>query len=312
MQQKIRRQVKLKKTPLFVLLAMILIVICIIVVIFINFLKEDMESQSPNLMSSVPPSSNVSSDLSSQLSSEPSSTGSSDTPSSSEVTPPTTKDVQVATLVPETISVTDDYFKDALFIGDSISKGLKFYGVVPEANVLADQNVGLDQIFNNKDVYYISAKEKTTLWKAIEKKMPDPKKIYVLLGSNGIPGYENEYHMKFYNDLVDKLKEKYPDAIIYIQSVTPITKEASSKRKNFTSAKINDFNKMIFKMAEEKSVYYLKIEDTLKDKDGYLKSGYNAGDGIHMQKDGHAAVYEYYKNHTVTKDGVATILDKDS
>ncbi|MFZ2538113.1 MAG: GDSL-type esterase/lipase family protein [Oscillospiraceae bacterium] len=307
MQQRVKRQTKLKKTPLFVLLGMILIVICIIVAIFIGFMKADISSQSSNLLSLVETSSNASS----QVSSGTSSTVSSEIPPSSNTQVQATKEVQVKIVVPETVPVGDDYFKDALFIGDSISKGLKVYGVVPESNVLADQNVGLDQIYNNKDVYYISAKVKTTLWKAIEKKIPNPKKIYVLLGSNGIPGYENDYHMKFYNDLVDKLKAKYPDAIIYIQSVTPITKNSEYIRKTFSTAKINDLNKMILKMAEDKSVYHLNIEQILKDKNGYLKAEYAATDGIHLKKEGHAAVYKYYKNHTVTKEGMATIIDKD-
>ncbi len=311
MQQRVKRQTKLKKTPLFVLLAMILVVICIIAAIFISFMNEDISSQTSSMLNLIGTSSNVSSEVSSVISSEVSSTVSSEFPSSSATEVQTTKEIQVKTVVPQTVPVSDDYFKDALFIGDSISKGLKMYGVVPEANVLADQNVGLDQIYNNKDVYFISAKVKTTLWKAIEKKMPNPKKIYVLLGSNGIPGYENEHHMKFYNDLVDKLKEKFPDAVIYIQSITPITKNSTYIRKTFSTAKINGFNNMILKMAEEKSVYHLNIQEVLMDKNGYLKAEYAATDGIHLKKEGHAAVYEYYKNHTVTKDGVATIIEKD-
>lgn len=304
--QKIMRSKKLRKTPLFIILAMIIVVIAIIVALFMNFIKENDKSQSHTSLVSQETSS-TSSITSTSTDEDSSSKAPSSEQSSKQAT---TKEVKVETIVPETVAVDDDYFKDAIFIGDSISKGLKFYGVVPEKNVIADQNVGLDQIYNNKDVYYISAREKTTLWNAIQAKLPNPKKIYVLLGSNGIPGFSNDRHIEFYSDLIDKLKQKFPDAVIYIESITPITKDSEYIRKTFNTAKINDFNDKILQLVKEKSVYFLNIQEILKDENGLLKSEYAASDGMHMKKEGHVAVYKYFKNHVVSKDGTAQIVDK--
>lgn len=303
MPQKVVRRTKLKKTPLLVILLFILIVIGSLVAIFFDY-YDDIKNAPPNVGLVGLPS------VEKPISSAPIVAADPLPPSSQPDA--NIKEVRVETVVPQTMPVDDVYFKDALFIGDSILKGFKLWATPYPSNVIADQNVGLDQIFNGKDVYYVSSTQKTTLWSAIEQKLPKPAKIYVMLGTNGIPGYDNERHIVFYKDLVEKLKKKYPDAIIYLESVTPITKEVSTKRSpNFTTKKINGFNELILQLAKDQGVYYLEVEDALMDENGYLKADYDAGDGTHMPKEGHLALFNYLKNHTVSADGIAVVKDDE-
>lgn len=297
------RNRRISKIPMLVTFLLILVVAGSLIWMFATYYTKQKE---------IPP---VVFSLTTQ-SSSPTSPTSSDTQANTPITTSSTSSsksketetVKVETVVPETVAVGNEYFKDALFIGDSILKGFKLWVTPYENNTIAEQNVGLDQIYMNKDVYYINADLKGTLWETIEAKCPKPSKIYVMLGTNGVPGYENDAHIVYYNDLVDKLKKKYPDAIIYIESITPITKEVSENRKpTFTSEKINGFNKLVKQMCVEKGVYYLSTEDVLKDKDGYLKAEYDAGDGTHMPKVGHEAVFSYLKKHTASKDGTAVV-----
>lgn len=297
-----RGEVRLNKLPVFIIILMIIGVLLAIILMFIDFAKTETAKENVFDIPSPPVSVAVSTPSAVPT---PLPSSSSDEESSSSESGETYEKVAFSgTAVPKTQAVDDSYFDDAVFIGDSISKGLKLYGVLPESNVIADQNVGLDQIYLNKDVYYISATQKTTLWNALDQRSFTPAKIYVMLGANGIPGYENEKHITFYYDLLDKLIEKYPDATIYIESLTPITKATSQKRSpNFTKEKIDDFNERIYKMAEEKNVYFLDVEEVLKDENGYLKSEYDGGDGTHMPKAGHQAVYGYLKTHAVLDGG---------
>lgn len=213
---------------------------------------------------------------------------------------------QVDTLVPKTLSVSDSYFEDALLIGDSILKGFKSFVAPYPDNVIADQNAGLDQIFLNKDVYYTTPSVQTTLWKAIDEVLPDAEKIYVLIGANGVPGYENEKNLSFYEDLIVKLKEKFPDKVIYICALTPITKELSDQRSpDFTTEKVNDFNNKLFELCQTYNTYFLQTDENLKNSSGYLMSEYDAGDGMHLNKDGHTTLLEYFKTHIVSADGIA-------
>lgn len=314
-----KRSYRPTKLPIFILLLLIIAVIGILIYMYIAFAKQRAEVGNSFSIPEPPvtvvsqPETDTSSNTSSSTSSNTSS-GSSDTSSSSSANSDTATDAIyqrvrfLGTTVPETKPVGDDYFENAIFIGDSISKGLKLYGVIPEKNVIADQNVGLDQIYLDKDVYYISATQKTTLWKAIEHTGINPDKIYVLLGANGVPGFENDKHITYYYDLIDKLKAKYPDAIIYVESLTPITKATSDRRAPaFTKTKIDNFNELVLKMAEEKGLYYLNIQEVLENENGYLLDDYDGGDGTHMPKAGHQAVYEYFKTHTVSADGYVEV-----
>ncbi len=189
------------------------------------------------------------------------------------------------------------YFDDALFIGDSISEGFKLYQVLPPSNVLANQSVGADHIARDKPVY-VTSKGKITLKKALENR--NPKKIYLLLGTNGIPGYSNAAHIVYYEQVVDFLVKKYPSAIIYLQSLTPVTTAKSKVDKNLNNKKITDFNKRVKAIAKKKNLYYLDVASALKDKNGGLKTSLAGGDGVHFKKQGHEEMLKYYRYHTVT------------
>lgn len=312
MSRKVARKVKLNpKAPIVIVFFMILIVIGIIVTMFLVFINDDLkgikalDGKNTNLNAT-----------SNQTSSGGTSSGSGAVSSSGEpvssAPPPASADTSsvpvdsfdpLSTVVGETAAVEKSYFDDAVFIGDSISKGLKLNGVLPPANVIADQNVGIDQIANDKPIYLDVSGTKRTLFQMLDALPIKPKKVYIMLGSNGLPHYTNDVHMNFYNIVLDRIIKKYPDATIYVQSVTPITKEAeesyAKRKKDFTNKKINEFNELVKAACKDKNIYYLSVRDALVDENGYLSSTHNAGDGVHFKKSGHEAMYQYYKTHTV-------------
>jgi len=211
-----------------------------------------------------------------------------------------TKNVKAVTPVPETAPAPEGYFDDALFIGDSVSEGFKNSGALPAGQIIANKNVGLNAVASGEAVYYTKGTEPKTLWQAIEELNPNPGKLYVLLGVNSI-GFDNDYHITFYYQLVEQLKEKYPKAIIYVESVTP--KAKVNDYPNFTQEKLNEFNDLIRQMAAEEQVYYLDVQTALKDEEGYMVAEYAPTDGLHMVRKGHDVMVEYYKHHVVLEDG---------
>lgn len=214
-----------------------------------------------------------------------------------------TERVKAQTLVAQTKAVDDDYFDDAIFIGDSVSVGLRVYGVVPAKNVLAAQNVGITSFTRDYAVYTTTGAQKKTVFDAIPEAVPDPGKIYILIGANSMPGLSNKSHIEYYGQFLDRLKASYPETIIYVESLTPLAADSSYIRSGFNSAKINEFNDMLYDLAKEKGVYFLNVEDALKDQNGYLISDYDAGDGLHLKSNGHKAMYQYYRRHAVQADG---------
>lgn len=214
-----------------------------------------------------------------------------------------TEHIKAETLVAKTQAADPSYFDDAVFIGDSISVGLRVYGVLPTKNVIAEQNVNIMNLVNDTPVYRTSGTEKKTVFQAIAEQVPDPGKIYILIGANGIPGLSNEAHINYYGKFLDRLHQTYPDAMIYVESVTPITKDSKYIRDSFNTKKINDFNDRLYRLAQEKGVYYLNVQEVLRDDNGYLISDYDAGDGMHLKSNGHKAMYQYYLTHAVQSDG---------
>lgn len=204
-------------------------------------------------------------------------------------------------VVPKSKAVDSSYLDDAVFIGDSISVSLSLYKALPAKNVIATQNVSLYQVINDKEVF-ATAKGKVSLKTALKGK--DPKKIYVLLGANGMNGWSNKKQIGYYETLLDQLEDWYPDAIIYVESMTPVTASRNKTDKKINNTKIEDYNERLLKLVEERGdhVYYLNIAETLKTKYGNLKAKYDGGDGLHFSPAAAKAVVQYALTHTVKVD----------
>lgn len=160
------------------------------------------------------------------------------------------------------------FFKDAVFIGDSITEGVSFYGYIPTKRVFA---------------------KKGCTAKAAAKYLPDiakikPKKVYILLGSNDL-NYNNKSIDKIieeYDALLTEAKKKLPDATIYVQSVFPVTQKYEQKNKKITNKRINALNKKLIALAKEHDVTYINVAKSLKDKNGRLPSKWSS-DGLHLK-----------------------------
>ncbi|WMJ22592.1 GDSL-type esterase/lipase family protein [Paludicola sp. MB14-C6] len=293
MSRKIIRQTRKTKAPLFVLLSLIIIVVIIIATIFTLFLKDDLNKDNKVQIGKI---SNTSSQVTSGADSKEASKN------SSKEQP---KPVQVPinyVRVPKSDQVAVEYFKDAVFIGDSISVGFRNSQALVPQNVIAAQNIGFNQIASDKPVFDVQSK-KYTLFDAIKTLGFEPKKIYILLGTNGLPWYDNSAHIEYYETVLDRIKSTYPKSTIYLESVPPITNEAELRYKRdgktFTNEKINEFNKMVEALAEKKKVFYLNIHEALVNKDGVLSDDYDAKDGVHLMRNGYQAMADYYRTHTV-------------
>jgi lysophospholipase L1-like esterase len=203
-------------------------------------------------------------------------------------------------VVPKSKAVDSSYLDDAVFIGDSISVSLSLYGALPAKNVVASQNISIYQIINNKKVFS-TAKGKVSLKTALSGK--DPKKIYIMLGANGMNSWSNKKQVSYYSTLLDQLQKWYPDAIIYVQTMSPVTASKSKKEKKLNNENIDDFNTKLLKMVESRDdhVYFLNSAETLKTKYGNLKSKYNGGDGLHFSAAAAKAIVQYALTHTVSE-----------
>ena len=312
-QKVVRKRKKNYRAPVLIMLAMIILLIGGISAMFSLFILEDMRREPDSYRSPVGnvvfggvhfTAAAVPASLGAELAGapvlyRPKSDG---IPSAPDYPETETRNVPASTVVPETAPAPEGYFDDALFIGDSISEGIKNSGAIPASQIIANKNVGLNSVAGGKPVYYTKGSEPKTLFQAIQDLNPTPGKFYILLGANGMPGFDNETHIQYYYELVEQLKAAYPKAIIYAVSVTPMA-EVSDYSKKFSQEKINGFNELIRKMAGEESIYYLDVQTVLKNEKGYLVADYAPSDGLHMVRRAHDLMFEYYQHHVVLPDG---------
>ena len=129
--------------------------------------------------------------------------------------------------VPENGRVSDDYFRDALFIGDSLSQGFALYAPTRDvATVCAYKSTSPNQVLQN----FVGQRpdgSRIEMWDDI--KVQSPSNIYVLYGTNALISQSDEAFLKYYSDLLDKLRERFAGVPIYVQSITPTTAESQRR-----------------------------------------------------------------------------------
>ena len=219
---------------------------------------------------------------------------SSQSPSSSEASSPASESVPASSgaQVGEGEWVASSYFDDALFIGDSITDGIKIYDVMSNATVLADTGVNLNSIFTKK--IETPNGEKTIVEAS---KDYDPGKIYLLMGINSMLSQEDEF-IASYERLVDELIAQHPDSILYIQSILPVTAAYEAKANAVTdNATIDAYNERLKELAEEKGVYYLNVAEIFKDETGALYAEASPADGIHFGATWYRKWFDYLRTH---------------
>lgn len=176
------------------------------------------------------------------------------------------------------ISVYKEYFKEDLFIGDSITEELKYYKFLYDNNVFS--KIGL-----NTDT--------------LRKLIPDedfgiePKNIYLMMGLNDSVFVKTEEKFKErYLAMLDALQEKFPDAKIYLQAIFPVSKALDEKEDaRVNNTKINSFNEVIKTIASERGLDYLDFSYLLNENEDYFEP-----DGMHLKSKFHKVWLNEVKN----------------
>lgn len=202
-------------------------------------------------------------------------------------------------LVPESSPVDSSYFTDALFLGDSITTGIPLYHIADEAAVVAMTGINTHNI-NHKLCIPVegSSEERVTILEAA-KSHGSRSKVYIMLGGNGL-GFEKDVFISGYKTFLDSVKAQYPDATIYLQSITPVVDGYVNEfDPTMDNDKIDAYNQEILKLAEQENVYYLDIASALKDENGALPKEASPVDGLHFSPEYYAKWFDYLKTHTV-------------
>lgn len=196
-------------------------------------------------------------------------------------------------LVPESEPVDDSYFDDAVFIGNSRTEGLKMYSGLTKSTFITEVGLTVDSIFT--DYCNISGGYKNLAFSELESR--EFGKVYIMMGMNELGWVYDDVFKEDYGKVIDRIREINPDAVIYIQSILPVSKWKDSNDSTYTIANVDRLNARLRELADEKEVHYVDVAEGIMDEEGYLP--YEATlDGVHLVPEYCVKWLDYLKTHT--------------
>ena len=194
---------------------------------------------------------------------------------------------------------TDEWFSDAVFVGNSRTQGLLLYTGL-KAQALADvgltvETVSTAESFSDPD----GGEEKVTAVQALERM--DFHKVYLMFGINELGWQNKDVFFSKYVSLIEEIRASHPQAQIYVQSILPVCESKIKDKDYLTNARIDSFNEQLQQMAESQKVFYVDTASAVAAEDGSLPED-ASNDGIHLKQDGCQKWEHYLLNHCVTSD----------
>lgn len=197
--------------------------------------------------------------------------------------------------LPENGLISDEYFNNVTFVGDSISQGLQWGVAFPDAHHCTYKSIGPKGIYDGT-VWTRPDGTKEAPMEAIVASQPD--NVYVLVGANAIINMEDDVFLAYYSEMLDAIRANlHPEVCIYVQSITPVLQGVDER---FDMARINALNDALARLAAEKGLYFLNLGEVLAAEDGWLKPEYGAADGYHLTNTGYSVWAQYLRTHTAT------------
>lgn len=193
--------------------------------------------------------------------------------------------------------VDDDYFNDALFIGDSRMVGLSEYcePLDTRADFYVKKALTIYNLLDGKAIRSFDGTQKT-LWEVLDEKQYG--KIYIMVGINEIGVGNAEYFRDAYEQVVNGIREAQPDAFIFINSIMHVSQSKSDTDSLYNNTNINARNDAIASLADDRHVFYLNINEAVDDENGALRSDITFDD-IHLKGSCYEPWHEYLLAHGV-------------
>ena len=200
-------------------------------------------------------------------------------------------------------TVDASWFDDAVFVGDSVTLKLSYYadyGSLGNADFLCAGSLG----YNNAQWGYDHPDNVHPVYNGIKYTVEDgvamlqPKKIFIMLGMNDIGLYGVDGAVEGMKSLTAKIQQRCPDAVIYVQSVTPMLSYKQLSDLNNTT--IDAFDQAIQPICQERGYIYLDVASAVNDGYGNLMEAYCSDAtamGLHFSDAGCEAWVNYLKSH---------------
>ncbi|MCI8481441.1 MAG: hypothetical protein HFG08_11340 [Oscillibacter sp.] len=197
--------------------------------------------------------------------------------------------------VPESSPVTDTYFDDVVFLGDSRTEGFYLYSGLKTGKFLYAVGATVESVFSKKA--WDSGHGKIPLLDALAE--TEYEKVYLMLGINELGWSKAENYRDQYTKLIDRVREDHPEAVVVLQSILPVSAKQDAKGSYVNNKKIIAYNEIIADLASEKGCVFLDSAEAVAGPDGCLPAEWTF-DGVHLNPAGCRILLDYYRTHSVT------------
>lgn len=192
------------------------------------------------------------------------------------------------------VKVTEDYFADALFIGDSRTVGLSEYSGWTKPTYYADEGMSVYDVFSRKAAV-VNGKNVTIL-DAL--KMKHFNKIYIMLGVNELGTGNTKSFVNKYNEMITQIKNLQPDSIIVIEGIMNLAKKKSDTDPIYNNKNIKARNIGLSTLANNKDIFYIDVNEVITDKYGNVPEKFTF-DSIHLKAAYYKIWTEFLLNHGI-------------
>lgn len=199
--------------------------------------------------------------------------------------------IALTTVAPYT-KVDVDYYKDALFIGDSRVQGLRDYGNIQGADFFCEKGLSVFDLMDAK--LSVSGKGKRKLKKVLAEKQY--KKIYIMLGVNELGmGYATDFQQQYQKNL-EQIRRLQPDATFFLMGMMHVTNAYAKGQKVYNNDNIDMRNTLVAELANGIDSLYLDMNVVVCGKKGGLKKEYT-WDGVHLKAEYYTLWVDFLNEH---------------
>ena len=201
---------------------------------------------------------------------------------------------------PESTAEEKTYIDKLIFIGDSTTYGLKYYGVLSDGKSTTQvwtPSSGTLALFNQSFATIVYPKTGTEIPITDAVADAQPEYVVLTLGVNGVSMMNEERFKADYTDLVQRIQSVSPDTKIICNSIYPVESKYENGGHGITNAKIDAANEWIKSIAADTGTYFTDSASVLKGEDGCLVPDYGNGDGLHLTGEAFTTVMQYIRTH---------------
>jgi lysophospholipase L1-like esterase len=182
----------------------------------------------------------------------------------------------------------DEFFRDSVFVGDSVMKGFCNYVMRQEAGFLSDPQFLVSGSYSlrmaltpvdQKTIHPVYQGEQRLIQDSLQ--MMGAKKVFLFFGLNDLGMNDVEFVYRAYQKFIGLLEEACPDIEVYVISTTYM--RIGSEKSDLNNTNIRTLNKLMKTASDIWREYgYIDIADYLLDEEGGLREDYCSDGYVHQ------------------------------